>query len=180
MNIIFIGPPCSGKGTQTQLLGKKLNLPVFSMGALIREARKNGDPKVIEGFNNYSMKGLHLPIELKFDLLKEKLDKIPDGFILDNFPATKDDLGVFLSYLKEKSKVIDKVFCLNISEEGMERRVISRGRDDDQLQIILQRRKAQDKDRIPVIGYFRNQGILEEINSERSIEEVHQEILRRL
>src|SRR3990167_3582095 len=95
MIVIFIGPPFSGKDTQAKLLGKEKNLPVFSMGALIRDAYERKDPRAIEGFEQYSMKGFHLPTQLKFGWLKEKLDTNKDGFILDNFPATQEDLDTF-------------------------------------------------------------------------------------
>lgn len=180
MIIIFIGPPFAGKGTQVELLGKKLNLPVFSMGHLIREAYGAGDQKAIEGFEKYSLKGLHLPISLKFGLLKEKLDKAKSGFILDNFPATQEDLDAFNNYLSEQNLRVDRVFYVFVSVDEMMRRAGSRGRGDDTPEIITKRREIQDTDRISVIEYFRNKGILEEINGERSAEEVHQDIRSRL
>lgn len=180
MIIVFIGPPFAGKGTQVNLLGKKLNLPVFSMGAIIREEYKAGNPKAIEGFENYSMKGFHLPIELKFGLLKERIEKATTGFILDHFPATQEDLDAFNKYLDSKGLHIKRAFYLFVSEEEMKKRIIVRGRADDNLEIIMKRREIQDKDRIPVISYFRNKGILEEVDGGRSVEEVHRDILNRL
>lgn len=180
MIIIFIGPPFSGKDTQTNLLSKELNLPVFSMGELIRKAVKAGDPKAIEGFEEYAMKGKHLPNSLKFYLLEQKMDEAKKGFILDNFPATKEDLEVLLSYLEKHKLKIDKAFNLWISEGEMKKRINERGRQDDDPQIISERRKNQDKDRMPVADYFKEKGILEEINGEGEIEEIHKEIKRRL
>lgn len=177
MILVFIGSPYAGKGTQVGLISKKFGIPVFSMGNLIREAYKEGNPKAVEGFTNYSMKGLHLPISLKFDLLKERIDLLENGFILDNFPATKEDLETFLPYLKQKSKNIDKVFYINISKEEMLKRMIFRGREDDKEEIVLKRREVQDQDRIPVIEYFKKEGILEEINGEKPIPLVQEEII---
>ena len=126
MNIVFIGPPYAGKGTQTDLLSKRLRIPVYSMGALIREAYRKKDPNAIKGYENYSLKGKHLPTSLKFSFLKEKLDKSLNGFILDNFPATEEDLGVFNGYLNNNQKKIDKVIYLKISEKEMQNRMKSR------------------------------------------------------
>lgn len=176
MIIVFLGPPYSGKGTQAEKLGKKLQIPVFSMGDIIREAYKRGDPKAIEGFENYSMKGLHLPNDLKFPLLQEKLDNIKD-FILDNYPATQEDLDKFLNYLYQKSLKLDKVFYVYISVEEMRKRMVGRGREDDKPEIVFKRRKQQDLDRIPVLEYFKSQEILEEINGESSREEINKKIL---
>ena len=84
MILVFLGPPYSGKGTQAKLLAKQLKIPVFSMGLLIREAYEKKDPKAVKGYEQYAMRGMHLPNKLKFHLLKEKLDKScnPQGTLL--------------------------------------------------------------------------------------------------
>lgn len=177
MVIVFIGPPYSGKGTQARLLGQKLNISVFSMGDLIKEAYYASDPKAVEGFQKYSLKGLHLPIHLKFYLLRKKIDKL-ESFILDNFPATKEDLETFLKYVDDRSLSIDKVFYMKISQEEMLKRMsVNRSRPDDTKEIVLKRRKIQDEDRIPVVNYFKRKGLLVEINAENPIEEVEKEII---
>lgn len=180
MNIVFIGPPYAGKGTQAERLSKKLGVPVFSMGKLIREGYEAGNPKAVEGFEKYSMRGLHLPNSLKFALLREKLDVNKNGFIIDNYPATQEDLDTFLNYINNSNLNIDKVFSIQISEEAMENRIIARGRKDDAPEILLKRRKIQDEDRLPVINYFKNKGILVNIDGEKSIEEVERDILSAL
>lgn len=179
--IIFIGPPYAGKDTQAKLLKKKLGIPIFSMGQLIREAYEAGNPKAVEGFKQYSMQGLHLPIALKFDLLKEQMGQAKNGFILDNFPATKEDLDTFINYIEKNYLKVDKVFYFFIlKEEIMRRMTLQRGRQDDTPEIVMKRIENQDKDRYPVIEYFKKQGLLEEINGEQSIEQVHSEIINRL
>jgi len=176
MIIIFIGPPFAGKDTQAKLLSAELNIPVYSMGALIREAKEAGDPLAIEGFENFSMKGLHLPINLKFHLVKDKIDSLQGDLILDNFPGNQEDLDTFNNYLSDRNLKVKKVFYINITNEEMLRRMIDRGRGDDQPEIVMKRRENQDKDRENVIAFYRSKGILKEINGERSIEQIHQEI----
>lgn len=178
MMIIFIGPPFSGKDSQAKLLGSEFNIPVFSMGALIREAYERKDPKGIEGFEQYSMKGLHVPIRLKFDLLKEKIEKTDNGFIIDNFPATQEDLDTFKEYLSSKNLKVDYVFYVYISREEMIKRLTKRGREDDKLEIVLKRKENQDRDREAVIEYFKNQGLLREIDGSGSIDQVHERVMR--
>lgn len=177
MNIIFLGPPYSGKGTQAKLLSQKLHIPSFSMGELIRDAISRGNEKVKKGYEDYAMKGYYLPVELKFDLIKEKLERSKNGFIVDNFPSNKADLDMFNRYMLKKGKTIDKVFNIMISEEEMLRRFVSRGRPDDTREIVLKRRVNQDKERLPVLKYFKENGILVEINGEQSVEDIFQDIL---
>ena len=178
--IIFIGPPFAGKETQTCLLSKRLNLPVFSMGALVRKAYEEGDPDAVEGFENYSMKGLHIPTPMKFKFLKSKIDPLENSFILDNFPATKEDLDTFLNYIQTKKLEIEKVFLLNVTEEEMIKRMKERGRKDDREDIIAKRREEQDRDREVLINYFKRGNKLSEIDGNKSIEEVHEDILKNL
>lgn len=180
MILIFLGPPYSGKGTQAELLSKQLKIPVFSMGLLIREAYEKKDPKAVKGYEQYAMRGMHLPNKLKFHLLKEKLDENKGNFILDNYPATQEDLEVFLNYISTHSLQVDKVFYISISVEDMKKRIINRRRKDDKLEIILKRREEQDKDRLPVLTYFNSKGLLEEIKGEGSIKEVHGRIMKAL
>lgn len=130
MNIIFSGPPLAGKGTQAKLLGEKLGIPVLSIGALLREAWEKGDPTATKGYEEYAMKGHYLPIDLKFYLLQPKMDEAKEGFILENFPSTQEDLDTFLAYLEEKKVSIDKVFNITVPEEDIYQRMESRGRVD--------------------------------------------------
>ena len=170
MNIIFIGPPLGGKGTQAKLLSQKLHIPVFSVGALLRKHAK-------DGYQQYAMKGRNLPAALKFNLLKEKLDTAKSGFILENFPAAEDDLMVFLDYLKNHKLTIDKVFNITISEEEAKKRMRHRGRVDDAADIIKNRRNIQGKDRKSVLSYFSKMGVLVAVDGQGLVEEIHKKIM---
>ena len=183
MIVVFIGPPYAGKNTQGQLLSRELgDIPIFSMGALIREARERGEVAFIKAYKEYSLKGLHLPTAIKFPLLREEMDKVNDGFVLENFPATEDDLIAVNSYLKNKGKKIDKVIYLKISEDEMKKRFheFSRGRADDDPHVILVRKEIQDKDRIPVINYYKRENLLLEINGEGEVNKIHGTIMEGL
>lgn len=178
---IFLGPPYSGKETQTTPLSHKLEIPVFSMGQLIREGRQN--PQIDEAFKKYSLKGLHVPIEIKFSLLKDRMDEPTKGFILDNFPATTEDLDALNAYLGSNELSVNRAFYLRISESEMLRRFEenpARGRADDSKETLLVRSKVQGVDREPVLEYFREQGKLVEINGEQPVELVAEEISRNL
>lgn len=180
MIIIFTGPPFAGKDTQAKMVGKQLGLPVFSMGQIIREAYAEGNPKAIEGFEKYSMKGLHVPIALKFDLLQQKISQTSNGYILDNFPATQEDLDTYVAYTKKHNVDITCVIYICISKEEMLKRMTSRERSDDTPEIVMKRREIQDKDREAVLTYFSKRGILEEVNGEMAIEEVEKNILEKI
>ncbi len=183
MIVVFIGPPYAGKDTQGKLLSRKFgNIPIFSMGGLIREARERGDETFIRAYEEYSLKGLHVPTAIKFTLLREKMDQARDGFILDNFPATKDDLTMFNNYLSKTNKEINGVIYLRISEGEMKKRLKNAFRDrlDDDPDIVAARRETQDQDRIPVLDYYKSQNLLFAINGQGDIDKIHKEILEEL
>ena len=179
---IFLGPPFSGKETQTKPLSYEMGIPVFSMGQLIRQARQT-DPDIENAFQRYTKKGLHVPIQIKFGLLKAEMDKNPSGFILDNFPATPEDLEVFNDYMNESGLEVNKVFYLNIGHEEMFRRFnenSDRGRDDDTVEALETRSNVQSDDRATVLEYYKSLGKLVEINGEQPVEVVTGDIRRKI
>lgn len=179
---VLIGPPLSGKETQGELLESSLGgIPRFSAGHLIREARAL-DPKFEEAYQKYSMQGKHLPTSIYFPLLEKKMNEASQtGFILDNFPATAENVEFLERYLEGKELQLKAVIYLRVSEDEMRNRFeiakVRRGRADDTFEIVHERREIQDKDRAAVLDHYKNLGLLHEINGEQSVEKVHQDIL---
>ncbi len=178
---VLIGPPLSGKDTQGELLELSLGgIPRFSMGHLIRDARKK-DAIFEKAYQEYSMQGKHLPNEIKFPLMKQKMEEAQGDFILDNFPGSAEDVKYLEEYLRDKPFKIKAVVALNISEDEMRKRFETakekRGRADDTYEIVHERREIQDRDRKDVLDHYRNIGFLSEINGEDSIEHVHDAIM---
>lgn len=123
MNIIFLGAPGAGKGTQAEMLAQKLNIPTISTGAIIREAIKSGTgmgAKAAEA----TERGALVPDEVVIGIVKERLSK-PDcnnGWILDGFPRTVPQAAA----LKEMGVNIDYVISLEISDEEIVKRMSGR------------------------------------------------------
>lgn len=187
MIIIFLGPPGAGKGTQARLLAQKLNLPVISMGQLLREACTKGTSEGKEWWENYGRRGLNAPMKLKSKILTGALNRAATGFILEGFPKTQEDLGALQKYLQEKAQKVDRVFHLVISENVAFRRILARRekgekvRDDDDLEILKTRLEVGYRQDLPLIlDHFRHLGVLEELDGEQEGETIHQEILARL
>ncbi len=179
---VLIGPPLSGKETQGGLLELSLGgIPRFSAGHLIREERKV-NPVFEEAYRKYSMQGKHLPTGIYFPILVKKMEEASDtGFILDNFPATAENVEYLERYLQGKDLKIQSVVSLNVSEDEMRKRFEiareKRGRADDTFENVHDRRENQDRDRIAVLDHFRDLGLLSEINGEQGVEKVHDDIM---
>lgn len=116
MNIIFFGAPGAGKGTQAEIVSKKLNIPTISTGAIIRAAIKAGTD-MGKSAQSYIEKGNLVPDEVVIGIIKDRLgeDDCKNGFILDGFPRTipqaeaLDRMGVNIDVVLELSVSDDEI-----------------------------------------------------------------------
>ena len=127
---ILTGPPGSGKGTQTKMLSKDLNLPHIDTGALLREEIASGSENGmrIAGFIN---KGHLAPIELVSAAIKKRLmkDDCKNGFILDGYPRSIEQaeaLDIILKEIDKNSAAELKVFYFEIPQEKLIDRLVNR------------------------------------------------------
>ena len=123
MNLILLGAPGAGKGTQAELLMEKLSIPGISTGNMLREAMKNGTP-VGEKAKYYMDNGLLVPDEVILDIVAERVTQ-PDcanGFILDGVPRTLAQAEA----LEAKGVKIDHVVSIEIVDDVIEGRMTGR------------------------------------------------------
>lgn len=114
MNIIFFGAPGAGKGTQAEIVSKKLNIPTISTGAIIREAIKSGTEMGLSA-QSFIEKGALVPDEVVIGIIKDRLDEddCKNGFILDGFPRTIPQAEA----LEKMGVRIDTVLELHVPDE---------------------------------------------------------------
>ena len=127
---IFIGPPGSGKGTQTKILSKEYNLPHIDTGSLLREAVASGSE---EGklANSYMEKGQLVPIELVSKIIKNRLLKedCVNGFILDGYPRSLEQayaLDDILAEIDKDNNINPQVFYFEVAQEKLVERLVNR------------------------------------------------------
>lgn len=207
MKLVFLGPPGTGKGTQAKLVSEVLKIQHISTGNLFRQLAEENNPLGVEARDKYWGKGNLVPDNIVLKILKERISK-PDckrGFILDGFPRTitqtkalekitKLDLVVFIySFEKEILKRFEnRLQCNNCNlVYGLGRNPKKSGfcdechkklvkREDDSLEILKQRLKVFYNNVNPIVKYYKEKGILIEVNGEQSIEKVKQEILNKI
>ena len=123
MNLILMGPPGAGKGTQGEILAKKLNIQTISTGVMLRSAIKEGT-EVGKVAAQYINDGRLVPDSVIVDVVKERLSKddVQSGFILDGFPRTVAQAKA----LTETGIKIDKVLCIEVSDDEIVGRLSSR------------------------------------------------------
>ncbi len=200
MNLIIMGAPGSGKGTQAALICKKHELPHVSTGDLLRKNIADGTElgKKAKAFMDA---GKLVPDELVLALLKDRIEKsdCKNGFLLDGFPRTKaqaDALGkiveidIALNLDTDLNKLADRMasrrVCLKCGystsaelapdgkcKECGEPLVI---RDDDKREVVENRLKVYAENTAPLVEYYKAAGVLKNIDGMQSIEAVNAEI----
>ena len=123
MNIIFLGAPGAGKGTQAEIVSERFGIPAISTGAIIREAIKTGTDMGLEA-RKFTEKGALVPDEVVIGIIKERLakDDCQKGFILDGFPRTVPQAEA----LDQMGVSIDRVVSIEVSDERIIERMCGR------------------------------------------------------
>lgn len=188
MHIVLYGPEGAGKGTQAKLLSQKLKLPVLTSGDLIREAAEKDSGIIGDSCRRTLNEGKYVPDSEMFVLWKSRLKKedAQGDWIMDGFPRNITQAEFLDEKLDKYGYKVELVIYLNLSEEESYKRLIKRGRplhpgteelhdSPERIKSRLEIYKQGEKD---VLEYFRNQGVLVEINADQSVEEVHSDIMK--
>ena len=126
-DIVLLGAPGAGKGTQAALLAEALGVPHVASGDLFREALKNETPLGLEA-QKYMNQGLLVPDEITIAMVRERLSR-PDcagGVILDGFPRTLEQARALDEVLSTAGRTLEKVLYIKVSEEELIQRLSGR------------------------------------------------------
>jgi len=187
MNLILLGPPGSGKGTQAKLIEKELGLTHISTGDILRRAVAEGTPLGCEA-RRYLDAGELVPDQVMIDLVEEKLRngacRDRGGFLLDGFPRTvaqAEGLDVMLSRVGER---VDRVVSIAVRRDELMRRLLGRsvleGRTDDEAGVVQKRLEIYEQQTKPLAGFYGRRSVLVEINGEQPVAEVFADIQERI
>ena len=187
MNIILLGPPGAGKGTQAQRLVDGRNMVQLSTGDMLREARTSGTEmgNMVAGVMD---RGELVTDEIVIGLIREKLEAGGDhgGFIFDGFPRTLAQADALGELLSETGNTLDHVIELQVNDEILVERILGRAADavaaggtaraDDNEESLKVRLMAYYKQTSPLIGYYYAKGDLSGVNGLGTMDEVQAEI----
>jgi adenylate kinase len=207
MNIIILGPPGSGKGTQARRIVESLNLSYFESGEFSRKLAKASPriEKIVGG-------GGLIPEEEMTKYVAEYLEKeIPGGrnILFDGYPRFITQYKFLEHWLENEGSRIDKVFLFEVSDKETIRRLSARRicgkcgtvynlitnpppgerckcggeliqRDDDKPEVIKERLKVYKENTLPMVEYIEKRGILERVDAERPIDTIYLDLIQRI
>ncbi len=186
MNIILLGPPGAGKGTQAQMLVTERNMVQLSTGDMLRAARTSGTEmgKIVADVMD---RGELVTDEIVIGLIREKLEAGSEGgFIFDGFPRTLAQADALGELLAEVGQSLDKVIELRVDDEVLVDRIVNRAREavaaggtaraDDNAESLKVRLMEYYKKTSPLIGYYHAKGDLHAVDGLGTIDAVKAEI----
>jgi adenylate kinase len=191
MNIILIGPPGAGKGTQAETLVKNRNMVQLSTGDMLRAARTSGTEmgNMVAGVMD---RGELVTDEIVIGLIEEQLTTADaaGGFIFDGFPRTLAQADALSELLARVGQTLDTVIQLEVNDDILVDRIVGRAaqavaagkeaRADDNAESLKTRLMAYYKDTSPLIGYYYAKGQLQQVDGLGTIDGVGADIAKAL
>ena len=198
MNLIFLGPPGAGKGTQAVRVCEQLGIPQISTGDILRRAIKNETPTGLAA-KSYIDKGQLVPDSVVIDIVRERLvqDDCKNGYLLDGFPRTVAQAEALEGFAK-----IDAVVDINVSDEKLVARLSGRRvclscggtyhvsqlngsmtcakcgneliqRADDKAETVLSRLTVYHAQTAPLIDFYTQRGLLIAVDGAQPMDECY-------
>ena len=157
--LLLIGTPGAGKGTQAQRLSETFGIPAISTGDIFRHNVKN-ETELGKQAKAFMDRGEYVPDSLTNDLVRDRLSQVDaaEGFLLDGYPRTADQVAELDDILAEKSQHLDAVVMLSADVDEVVRRLLNRaveqGRADDTEEVIRHRLDVYEEQTAPLISVY--------------------------
>ncbi|MDQ1563060.1 MAG: adenylate kinase [Actinomycetota bacterium] len=183
--LLIVGPPGAGKGTQSARISSRFDIPSITTGDIFRANIRDKTElglKVAEIINA----GDYVPDSLTNDLVANRLkeDDAREGFLLDGYPRTVDQLAFLDDVLAKEGTALDAVIQLAVDPDEVVSRLLKRaheeGRSDDTADTIRYRQELYQRETAPLIAIYKERGLVVEIDALGEVDEVADRIAEAL
>lgn len=175
--LLIVGPPGAGKGTQAARIAEELSIPAISTGDIFR-ANVSQETELGVLAKSYMDAGEYVPDSVTNDMVRSRLAE-PDaaeGFLLDGYPRTLDQVEALDGMLAELGTPLDRVLLLEADTDTVVERLLARGREsgrsDDTAETIRHRQEVYAEQTAPLVEVYESRGILRRVDGMASIEDV--------
>jgi adenylate kinase len=175
--LLLIGPPGAGKGTQASRLSAMLQVPAISTGDIFRQNVRDSTPLGVKA-QAFMDAGDNVPDALTNELVRDRLEQTDcaNGFLLDGYPRTLDQVSYLDSVLEANGTAMDIVVELvadpEVVVERLRSRAIDQGRSDDDEAVVRHRLDVYQEQTAPLIGLYEQRGLLAKVDGIGEIDEV--------
>jgi adenylate kinase len=180
-----MGPPGAGKGTQAQVVADHFGIPAISTGDIFRANVSRGTELGVEA-QRFMDKGEYVPDEITNRMVRNRIDEqdAEPGFLLDGYPRTLAQVEELDGMIRFTGHSLDAAVVLTVDAEELVQRLVKRalteGRADDTEDVIRRRQEVYVEQTEPLIGVYRDRGILLEIDGMGSVDDVTARIFEAL
>lgn len=204
MNVILLGAPGAGKGTQAVRIAAAMNIPHISTGDIFRKNIKEKTPLGLKA-KSYIDRGQLVPDEVVVEIVQQRIDEddCKNGFLLDGFPRTiaqaealdrLTNIDYVINLEVDLDKLVDRITGRRVCEKCGESYHVSTKKDDicekcggkliqradDTEETVKSRLNVYKNETAPLINFYKKQGVLKNVDGMKSIEEVFEEISKAL
>ncbi len=181
MKLLLLAAPGGGKGTQGERLASLYSVQHISSGDVLR-AEAHAGTSVGHEVADYQRRGDLVPDQIVFDLLIPVVAAAAarGGYILDGFPRTVPQAVQAFDVARRLDFTLDATVYLDVPEPVLLQRLVGRARTDDTTEVIRHRLQVFAETTSPLIAYYRDRGILVEVNGDQPPEAITAEIQARL
>jgi adenylate kinase len=179
--MILMGPPGAGKGTQATTIAEHFGIPAISTGDIFRANVSRGTP-LGKKAQEYMDAGEYVPDEVTNLMVRDRIDEqdAAPGFLLDGYPRTLAQVEELDGMIAFTGHRLDAVVVLTVDQDELVARLLHRaqseGRADDTEDVVRRRQEVYAEQTEPLIGVYRQRGIVHEIDGMGEVDEVTKRI----